>query len=187
MKREQEQPKTTMSRTMAEIYEWLEAIAFALAIVVLLFTFVFRIVSVNGDSMNPTLHDEDRVLVSTLFYEPKVRDVVIVVKPFEGQLEGHSIVKRIVALENDEVNIIDGVLYVNGVAEEKLYEDMLRTGDAFEYPVIVPEGCVFVLGDNRNDSTDSRSSDVGMVEEEYILGKVSFRLYPFDSIEKIEE
>lgn len=166
----------------AEVYEWLEAIAFALAIVVLLFTFVFRIVGVSGESMEPTLHDENRVLVSCPFYTPKENDIVIIVAPI-GDDYNKPLVKRVVATGGQSIQIVDGVVYVDGAPKiiDGL-ETIQNPGSAFDFssPVYVPEGYVFVLGDNRNDSLDSRDPRVGMIDTRYIIGKVQFRIFPFD-------
>ncbi len=173
---------------MAEVYEWLEAIAFALAIVVLLFTFVFRIVSVSGESMEPTLHDENRVMVSCLFYTPEENDIVIIVHP-EDAAYNKPLVKRVIAVGGQSVQIVDGIVYVDGIPKiiEGL-ESINNPGSAFDFsePVVVPEGFVFVLGDNRNNSLDSRDPRIGMVDEHYIIGKVMLRIYPFDQFGGVE-
>ncbi len=173
---------------MAEVYEWLEAITFALAIVVLLFTFVFRIVSVSGSSMEPTLHNENRVLVSCLFYTPEENDIVIIVHPEDAEYN-KPLVKRVIAVGGQSVQIVDGVVYVDG--QPRIIdglETILNPGTAFDFsqPVYVPEGYVFVLGDNRNDSLDSRDPRIGMVDTRYIIGKVQFRIFPFDQFGGVE-
>jgi len=173
---------------MAEVYEWLEAIAFALAIVVLLFTFVFRIVSVSGSSMEPTLHNENRVLVSCLFYTPAENDIVIIVNPEDAEYN-KPLVKRVIAVGGQTIQIVDGIAYVDG--QPKIIDGldtMMNSGNAFDFssPVYVPEGYVFVLGDNRNDSLDSRDARIGMVNVNYIIGKVQFRIFPFDQFGGVE-
>lgn len=173
---------------IAEVYEWIEAIAFALAIVVLLFTFVFRIVSVSGRSMEPTLHDKNRVLVSCLFYTPAENDIIIIVNPEDAEYN-KPLVKRVIATGGQSIQIVDGVVYVDG--EAKIIdglETILNPGSAFDFsqPVYIPEGYVFVLGDNRNDSLDSRDPRIGLVDVNYIIGKVNFRIFPFDQFGTIE-
>ena len=178
----------------AELFEWLEAIAFALAIVVLLFTFVLRIVSVDGASMNPTLDNEDRILVRNIFYTPEENDIVILVAPV-GDDYNKPLVKRVIAVGGEYIQIVDGVAYV-GPTEDNMtprtipyLEDISRDryGDMYDFssPVYVPEGSVFVMGDNRNNSLDSRDRRLGIVDNRYVLGKVIFRIYPFDSFGKI--
>ncbi len=189
------QEERRLSGFASELYEWLEAIAFALAIVVLLFTFVMRIVSVDGFSMMPTLQNENRILVRSIFYTPDNDDIVIIVAPV-GDDNNKPLVKRVIATENQYIQIIDGVAYVGDTPdtlEPKTIEgveliDRERYGDAYDFssPVQVEKDHVFVMGDNRNDSLDSRDSRLGMVHERYILGKVIFRIFPFNEFGKIE-
>lgn len=167
-----------------EIFEWLEVIAFSLVAVVLVFTFVFRIVGVDGDSMQNTLYEDDRLVITHLFYKPKAGDIVIITQPTEVHM---PLVKRIVAVGGQTVDIDPerGLVYVDGTVIEEPYikEPTYRIpSPPMEFPVTVPEGKVFVMGDNRNHSIDSRSTDVGMIDERYILGKAVFRIYPFERI-----
>lgn len=168
-----------------EIYEWLEAIAFALAIVVILFTFVFRIVTVSGPSMQPTLHSDDRIVLSHLFYTPHNGDIVVVTQPNSHNNE--PLIKRIIAVEGQTIDIDAdaNTVTVDGVVLNENYileQDLQREGSAYQYPITIPKGKVFVMGDNRNDSFDSREEGLGMVDEKYIMGKAVFRLYPFERV-----
>lgn len=163
-----------------DILEWFEAIVVSLTVVILLFTFVFRMVGVDGSSMVPTLHDNDRLVISNLFYQPKQGDIVII-----SQTEGYAkpLVKRVIATEGQEVDIDfrEGIVYVDGKALDEPYvAGPTRSKFDVEFPQIVPEGKLFVLGDNRGNSTDSRSSRVGMVDEKVILGKAILRVLPFE-------
>lgn len=167
-----------------EVFEWLETIAFSLVAVVLIFTFVFRIVGVDGDSMMNTLHDKDRLIITHLFYQPKQGDIIIITQP---NSVNKPLVKRIVALGGQTVDIDTdrGLVYVDGEVIDEPYilePTTYMPPSSVEFPYTVPEGKVFVMGDNRNNSLDSRSTGVGPIDERYILGKAVFRIYPFDSI-----
>ncbi len=184
--------------TAAEEYiDWVETIIFAFFAVILIFTFILRVANVDGESMLPTLTDGDRLIVSHLFYEPKAGDIVIVnsinghVYNDENALEtvnglGKVIVKRIIAVGGQKVDIDfdTGDVLVDGVKLDEPYINELTQMDegGHQYPVVVPDGYVFVMGDNRMNSTDSRDSRVGFVEEEDVLGKVVVRIFPFSSI-----
>ena len=170
---------------VVEIYEWLEAIAFALAIVVILFTFVFRVVSVSGPSMQPTLMGGDRVILNSVFFTPKDGDIVVITQ--DNSHDNEPLIKRVIAVEGQTIFIDaeNDVVTVDGVQLNETYileEDMEREGDAYEYPLTIPKGKVFVMGDNRNDSFDSRSEGLGMVDEDNIMGKAIFRIYPFEKV-----
>ncbi len=183
---EQSSQRTPLSRSQLkrEIFEWLETVAFSLVAVVLVFTFVFRIVGVDGDSMQNTLYDSDRLIITHLFYQPKAGDIVIITQP---NAVNKPLVKRIVAVGGQTVDIDTdrGLVYVDGeiIDEPYIKEPTVKIpSPPMEFPVTVPEGKVFVMGDNRNHSLDSRSTDVGMIDERYILGKAIFRIYPFNRI-----
>lgn len=168
-----------------QAFEWLEAVGFALAIVVVVFTFFFRIVSVNGQSMMPTLHDKERVIISSLFYTPHDGDIIIIAGL--AQDDPHKlrdpIVKRVVATAGETIRFTeDGRVEIDGVVQYESFDLIINHGNAYEYPLTVPEGKVFVMGDNRNNSTDSRSISVGLVNVTHILGKVELRIYPVNKI-----
>ncbi len=170
----------------AEIYEWMEAIAFALAIVVILFTFVFRVVSVSGKSMDTSLASGDRLLVNSMFYELEQGDIVIVVK--ENEHTNDPIIKRIIACPGQTVRYDSSthVVYVDGQPlDESAYVDADKNGGASAWlseEVTLGEDEYIVMGDNRQVSFDSRNEALGAVSKDDILGKVMFRIYPFDSI-----
>lgn len=185
----------------AELLEWTETIVIAFFSVILLFTFILREAFVDGDSMNNTLFDGDKLIVSHLFYEPAKGDIVIVnsengyVYGEDGELASVAglnkpIVKRIIATGGEEVDIDfeKGEVYVDGTLLDEPYIKEMTTLDenGHNYPVTVPDGYVFVMGDNRNNSTDSRSALVGFVPEYEILGKVVFRFLPVTSFGKVE-
>ena len=163
-----------------EILEWLESIVFAMVIAIFLFTFVVRLAAVEGHSMEPTLYGKDRLIIRTLNYKPEIGDIVVVEIPDQDPL-----IKRIIATEGQkgDIDFEEGVVYRDGEALEEPYtlEPTYREEDV-RFPVTVPEDCVFVMGDNRNHSTDSRDSMVGMVPEKYVIGEAVFRFMPFDSV-----
>lgn len=170
---------------VVEIYEWLEAVAFALAIVVLLFTFLFRVVSVSGPSMNPTLYSGDRIVLNSLFYTPQNGDIVVITQP--NSHDNEPLIKRVIAVEGQTISVDaeNDTVTVDGVKINEPYildQDIQRAGESYEYPLTIPKGKVFVMGDNRNDSFDSRDPGLGMVEEKYIMGKAIFRIYPFERV-----
>lgn len=155
-----------------ELFDWVQSIVSALIVGILLFMFVGRIIVVDGTSMLPTLHHTDKIITSNLFYEPENGDIVVLHTP---AFKNEPLVKRIIATEGQTVDIdFDaGIVYVDGTALVEPYTYTLTTvREDFYGPVTVPENCVFVMGDNRNGSTDSRNAAVGMVDERCILGKV---------------
>lgn len=179
-------------RWLKETYEWIETIGASVIIVAIVFTFLCRVVAVDGHSMENTLMDKDRVIITDLFYTPEVGDIVVLSKyGSENNENSQPLIKRVVAIEGDEVliNYDDGKVYVNGVESETVRfakDDFIIEEGNVEFPQTVPEGCVFVLGDNRNNSTDSRFSSVGMVPVENILGKAVLRIYPFTEFGLLE-
>ena len=178
---EAQEPEQTENTTSvrSEIYDWLLCIVTAIVACVLVFTFAVRLVGVVGTSMVPTLHDGDYVVTSKLFYKPKQGDVVILRKQI---FDERAIVKRVIAVAGQTVDIDfnEGVVYVDGQALQEDYVNAptFRELD-FKDPVTVPENCVFVLGDNRNESLDSRRSTLGCVDTRYIIGRGYLVLLPF--------
>ena len=162
----------------AEVYDWIQCIIFALVFCVLLFVFGARMVNVVGHSMVPTLEQNDKVIISNLFYHPKQGDIVVLRKQ---TLMDEPIVKRIIATEGQTVDIDfdDGVVYVDGKALDEPYvNEPVHDRENFEGKITVPEGCVFVMGDNRNRSLDSRSLMLGDVDTDLIMGRAFVRLFP---------
>lgn len=169
-----------------EFLEWVETIIFAFFAVILLFTFLLRQANVDGESMLPTLEGGEKLIVHHLFYEPEVSDIVIV----DSVNLGKPIVKRIIAKGGDTIDIDfeEGIVTVNGqvLQEDYILELTKRDEDGQTYPLTIPEGYYFVMGDNRMNSLDSRSSAVGLVSEDEIMGKVVFRLWPLNKIGTVE-
>ena len=184
----QELPELTpQEKSRREIYDWIYCLSVALIICVVIFAFFIRLIDVRGTSMNPTLNNNDKMLVSGLFYEPKVGDVVVFKKD-EYDPE-RALVKRVIATEGQVINMdFDrGIVYVDGVPLEEDYI-MEPTTNKIDFigPQTVPEGCVFVMGDNRNASTDSRKKEIGMVDTRLILGKAYAVVYPLSQVRTIK-
>lgn len=172
----------TETTTRGEIYDWMQSLVFALIICIIVFVFIFRIVDVSGDSMNPTLLNGDKLVVSDVFYTPKQGDIVIFRK---DEYKAEALVKRVIATEGQtiEIDFDRGRVYVDGeLLDEPYIAEPTHNQLDFQGPQTVPEGCVFVMGDNRNASSDSRRAQIGMVDERLIVGKVLLRVFPFDSI-----
>ena len=174
IKKEGERPESARS----EIYDWIQCIVAALVICVLLFSFGLRLVDVVGSSMYPTLENGDKVIVSNIFYEPKQGDIIVFRKDAYRE---EPLVKRVIAVGGQTVDIdFDlGIVYVDGVPLDEPYiaEPTTESLD-FSGPVTVEEGTVFVMGDNRNHSTDSRYSQIGCVDVRCIMGKVYYTVFP---------
>ena len=166
------------SSVTGEIFEWLDVLATAIITVVIIFSLIFRVATISGESMTNTLQDKDKVIITNLAYTPKKGDIIVF--QVAGSDHSHPVVKRVIATEGDTVDIdFDGwAVSVNGEALEESY--VTKADSAMErgniaFPLTVPQGCVFVLGDNRNASWDSRYSAVGCVDTRAILGKVLIR------------
>lgn len=174
----------------AEIFEWIEMIVLSACAVLLCFTFVVRPAKVDGPSMQKTLFDGQMLLISDVMYEPSHGDILVFQKINSTHPE--PIVKRVIATEGETIDINFDTWEVsitdkNGetrVLDESSYRylasDQRVTSDLV-YPITVGEGQLFVMGDNRNHSLDSRSSAIGLVEKNEVIGKVLLRVYPFNS------
>ena len=168
------------SRPGRDLYEWMQALVCSVLVVVLLFTFVVRLIGVDGHSMVPTLQDGDRLLVLNAMLDNDYEYGDIVVLRKDTFLE-EPIVKRVIATEGQTVDIdfVSGAVYVDGeLLEEDYINEPTYVEEGTEFPLTVPEGSIFVMGDNRNHSSDSRSSDLGTVDTRYVIGKAVFLLFP---------
>lgn len=165
-----------------DLYEWAQAVVFSLTVVVLIFTFLFRIVGVEGPSMENTFMDGERLIISNLNYQPKQGDVVVLYTDAVKK----PIIKRVIAVANQTVNVDykNHCVLVNGKAinepfiKEIMQEPVSEREYLLKMPLTVPSGHIFVMGDNRNVSFDSRYSQIGFIDEREVIGKVIFRIYP---------
>ena len=166
------------SKSWKFIYSWLDSLILALVVIFVVFTALFRVVGVNGKSMVPTLHNGDWLAVSAINLHYNRGDIVVITQP--NKLN-EPLIKRVIAVAGDtvDINFADGTVKVNDkiIDEPYIAEPTNRMFDV-AFPVTVPEGCVFVMGDNRNDSLDSRSTVVGFIDTRYLLGKAGLRFYP---------
>ena len=163
-----------------DLYEWAQALVCSVLAVVLLFTFVIRLIGVDGHSMVPTLQDGDRLLVLNAMLDNDYEYGDIVVLRKDTFLE-EPIVKRVIATEGQTVDIdfVSGAVYVDGeLLEEDYINEPTYVEEGPDFPLTLPEGSIFVMGDNRNHSSDSRSSDLGTVDTRYVIGKAVFLLFP---------
>ena len=173
-----------------EAYEWIDCAVITIIAILLVFTFLFNQVKIEGGSMNPTLMDEERVIVSDVLYTPEYGDIIVISSEV---YDDTPIIKRVIATEGQWVDIFDGVVSVGNTKDTMkpvgsefvgdIYTESVMSGGIYgfhKYPIQVPENHVFVLGDNRSVSLDSRTTDVGFVSEDQILGKALYRIYPFD-------
>ena len=173
---------------LKELYEWTQAIAVAVVLALFINQFVFSIVEVQGASMEPTLNQYERLFVFKPFYKPRNKDIVIV---WSERLNKY-IVKRVIATEGQVINIDEsGNVYIDGEIQHEPYISapycdndnfVVESDDNIApYPYTVPEDHVFVMGDNRPYSNDSRGT-VGVIKNSDVVGKAVFRIWPFNSI-----
>jgi signal peptidase I len=165
-----------VGRVVEEIVAWLKTLASAAVYATLIVTFGFQVARVEGQSMAPTLEDQDRLIVNKLAYrigEPHVGDIVMLYYPLNPD---KSFVKRVIAEEGDQVRVVDGRVFRNDVPMADDFVPSEYRGHDDWGPQVVPEGYYFVMGDHRNNSSDSRAW--GFVPKKYIIGKVQLRWWP---------
>ena len=187
-RKEPQKEENSKKSLILNIFEWLDVVVASVIVVVVIFTFVFRMVKIDGDSMNNTLINGERVIITNMFYEPERGDVVVISRNTENSSVAGAykqpIIKRVIATEGDIVDIDfeKGYVYVNNqLLEENYIKEPTYTKGDVEFPLVVKENCVFVLGDNRNNSSDSRFSQIGdngQVDVKYILGHAVLRIFP---------
>ena len=164
------------------LFDWLGTLLMAIVVILLVMTFFLRQITVKGHSMDDTLQTQDRLVVASFMYEPKNGDIVVV---SHGESYNEPIIKRVIATEgqrlqinyeNDEV-IVDGVV----LKEDYIKGRTIKLQNPTAIPDVIPKGYVFVMGDNREDSLDSRSTRIGLIPVENIIGKAFWRIQPFDN------
>ncbi|OGO89692.1 MAG: signal peptidase I [Clostridiales bacterium GWF2_38_85] len=173
-------------RIVSSVIDLIDIICSAIFLMLILFIFVFKYVTVIGDSMNPTLHENDKLIISGMFYTPQQGDIIVI----DEETESEPLIKRVIATEGQVVDIDpeSWTITVDGV---KLDEDYtinkvagLMAVGSVQFPYTVEEGKIFVMGDNRNNSKDSRM--LGALDVSQILGRVIVRVVPFDQMGKVK-
>lgn len=172
-----EQKQSTANSVLTYIHD----LIYMLAVIIIVFLLLFRMVIVSGSSMYSTLWDGDwLLLLSSVFYnDPEYGDIIVASK--DSFRNGEPIIKRVIATEGQTVDIDfeQGIVYVDGTAlEEDYIYSPTTTPEGIQFPLTVEEGCIFVMGDNRDDSKDSRHPDIGLVDKREILGKALVLMFP---------
>ncbi|MFR8088397.1 MAG: signal peptidase I [Lachnospirales bacterium] len=184
-----EVPVSSVRRTwniVKGVLVWSKEIIIALVLVWLLLTFVAQNSTVYGSSMAPTLENGEMILMNKFIYrftEPQRGDIIVFT--YDDPIQGEEyLIKRVIGLPGDTIEIMDGMVYINGTAydESKYLEMSTEISGDISYPFLVPEDSYFVMGDNRANSKDSRFSEVGAVSKDQIVGKASIRFWPLDRI-----
>lgn len=173
------------SKILWDLFDFLEIFVVCSAIVVILFSFVGRLTVVEGESMENTLIDGDFLVIRSAFYEPKQGDIVVIHDTSNLGIYGEPLVKRVIAVGGQTIDI-DFETWTVTVDGKVLDEPYIKlTGptltSAWEYPLTVPENEIFVMGDNRNHSGDSRAYQVGTIDKRCVVGKAIMRVFPLDS------
>ena len=161
-----------------KIFDLCSSVIASMVIIFVIFTFICRPTSVIGDSMLPTLQNGNW-LITTRKPAYEYGDIVIITQP---NIHNEPLIKRVIATEGQsiDINFVSGQVFVDGKELNEPYiNEITHSSSDVTFPVKVPEGCVFVMGDNRNRSSDSRGSGVGFIDTRYILGKAQFRVLPF--------
>ena len=170
---------TFKEKLLINFYETAVTLVGALIVVLMIYTFGFKSVAVDGTSMLPALQHGDRLITTAFCIEPKQGDIIVSTQP---NAFGNSIIKRVIATENQtvDINFNTGDVYVDGeLLDEPYINNPTINNEGVQFPVTVPENHIFVMGDNRQGSTDSRSEMVGFIREEYILGVAKFKIFNF--------
>ncbi len=167
---------------ISSVYDWIRCLLFAFAIVVICLTFVFRLVEVEGSSMDDTLSTQDKVVVTNLMYKPQNNDIIVI---SHGAAYENPIIKRVIATEGQtlKLDFAHEQIIVNGIVLNEPYikeTTFSETFSNYDIPEVIPEGKIFVMGDNRRVSLDSRNKKIGLVDVDDVIGKAQFVAFPFD-------
>ena len=179
-------PKSRMRKAAMDLFEIIEMFTVCASVIMILFTFILHPTVVDGPSMEDTLLDKDYLLISALPYEPEAGDIVVVHNVGLRHYD-KPIIKRVIATEGQTIDIdfVTWTVTVDGKVVDEPYRKLAADGyitSDWSYPLQVPEGHVFVMGDNRNHSADSRCHDIGLIDERCIVGKALVRIFPLDRI-----
>ena len=178
----EEEQTPSGNKVVKEILDWIKYLIIAVIIALIIRTYIFTLVRVDGASMNPTLTHGDTLYANRFMYEPEAGDIIVFRPPNSPKT---PYIKRVIATEGQVVDIdpfsrkvsVDGV-----VLEEDYIKEPMLSGGNMQYPCTVPEGHIFVMGDNRNNSLDSRTATVGFVPVDNVIGEAVFRLLPIKGI-----
>ena len=175
---------TFKEKLIINFYEAVMSLVGALVIILMMYTFCVKTVAVDGTSMLPTLQHGDRLIITAFCSEPEQGDIIVSTQP---NAFGNSVIKRVIATENQTVDIdfSTGDVFVDGVLLDEPYiNNPTLNSEGVQFPLTVPPNHIFVMGDNRQGSTDSRSDMIGFIQEEYIFGVAKLKIFNYDKDNK---
>ena len=175
---------TFKEKFVVNFYESMMSFVGAAIIILLMYTFCVKSIAVDGTSMLPTLNHGDRLVITAFCIEPELGDIIVSTQPNDF---GNAVIKRVIATENQTVDIdfSKGDVFVDGVKLDEPYiNNATINSQGVKFPLTVPENHIFVMGDNRQGSTDSRSEMIGFIREEYIFGVAKYKLYNYNKENK---